>query len=83
MDIKFVKRSVVKSSKKRSSKFRPLLEGIEKLKPGGQAIEVSYSNDKAMNSMRTAVYQFCRQNNIAIKSRRDTVNKKMYFYRDK
>ena len=83
MDIKFVKRSVVKSSKKRSSKFRPLLEGIEKLKPGGQAIEVSYSNDKAMNSMRTAAYQFCRQNNFAIKSRRDTVNKKMYFYRDK
>lgn len=83
MDIKFVKRSVVKSSKKRSSKFRPLLESIEKLKPGGQAIEVSYSNDKGMNSMRTAVYQFCRQNNFAIKSRRDTVNKKMYFYRDK
>lgn len=83
MDIKFVKRSVVKSSKKRASKFRPLLEGIEKLKPGGQAIEVSYSNDKAMNSMRTAVYQFCRQKKLTIKSKRDTVNKKIYFFRDK
>lgn len=83
MDIKFVKRSVVKSTKKRSSKFRSLLEGIEKLRPGGQAIEVSYSNDKAMNSMRTAVYQFCRQKNFSIKSKRDTVGKKIYFYRDK
>ncbi|GAB5410145.1 MAG: hypothetical protein BalsKO_25100 [Balneolaceae bacterium] len=83
MDIKFVKRSVVKSTKKRASKFRPLLEGIEKLRPGGQAIEVPYSSDKAMNSMRTAVYQFCRQKNFDIKSRRDTGNKKIYFYRDK
>ena len=42
MEIKFVKRSVVKSSKKRSSKFKPLLEAIEKLKPGGQAVDGSY-----------------------------------------
>lgn len=83
MDIKFVKRSVVKSSKKRSSKFRPLLEGIEKLKPGGQAIEVSYNNEKSINSMRTAVYQFCRNKDYSVKSRRDSENKKIYFYRDK
>lgn len=82
MDIKFVKRSVVKTSKKRSSKFRTLLEGVEKLKPSGQAIEVSYSTEKGMNSMRTAVYQFCRQNNISIKSKRDTISKKIYFFRD-
>ena len=47
MEIKFVKRSVVKSSKKRSSKFKPLLEAIEKLRPGGQAVEVPYSTDKS------------------------------------
>lgn len=83
MEIKFVKRSVVKSSKKRASKFRPLLESIEKLKPGGQAVEVSYSSEKGVNSMRTAVYQFCRQKKFTIKSKRDTVNKKIYFFRDK
>ncbi len=83
MDIKFVKRSVVKSSKKRSSKFRPLLEGIDRLKPGGQAIEVSYTSEKGLNSMRTAVYQFCRQQNFSVKSRRDTGAKKIYFFRDK
>ncbi len=82
MDIKFVKRSTIKSSKKRTSKFKPLLEAIEKLKPGGQAVEVSYANDKNINSMRTAVYQFSKQHDIKIKSRRDSENKKMYFYRD-
>ncbi|MEL0011084.1 MAG: hypothetical protein VW868_05925, partial [Bacteroidota bacterium] len=70
-------------SKKRSSKFKPLLEAIEKLKPGGQAIEDPYTNDKAVNSMRTAVYQFCRQKDYTVKSRRDSTSKKIYFYRDK
>lgn len=82
MEIKFVKRSIAKSSKKRASKFRPLLEGIEKLRPGGQAIEVSYANEKGVNSMRTAVYQFCRQKNLSVKTKRDRVNKKIYFFRD-
>ncbi|RNC84366.1 MAG: hypothetical protein ED557_05085 [Balneola sp.] len=83
MEIKFVKRSVVKSSKKRSSKFRPLFEAIEKLKPGGQAVEVSFTSDKDLNSMRTAVYQFCRQKNYSVRSKKDAVNKKIYYYRDK
>ncbi|MEX0608477.1 MAG: hypothetical protein WD016_03410 [Balneolaceae bacterium] len=83
MDIKFVKRATIKSSKKRTSKFKPLLEAIEKLKPGGQAIEVGYSNEKNINSMRTAVYQFGKQSDIKVKSRRDAENKKIYFYRDK
>lgn len=83
MDIKFVKRTNIKSSKKRTSKFKPLLEALEKLKPGGQAIEVAYTNDKNINSMRTAVYQFSKLHNISIKSRRDSSTKKIYFYRDK
>lgn len=83
MEIKFVKRATIKTTKKRSSKFRPLLEAIEKLKPGGQAVEVTYNNEKSINSMRTAVYQFCRQNGFSVKTRRDSGSKKMYFYRDK
>lgn len=83
MDIKFVKRDAVKSSKKRTSKFKPLLDAIEKLKPGGQAIEVGYTNDKNINSMRTAVYQFSKKCGFKVKSRRDADHKKIYFYRDK
>ena len=47
------------------------------------SIEVPYTNDKAVNSMRTAVYQFCRQKDYTVKSRRDSTSKKIYFYRDK
>jgi hypothetical protein len=83
MEIKFVKRSIIQTRKKKSSKFRPLVEAIQKLKPHGQAIEVTYSNEKEVNSMRTAVYQFCRQKDFTVKSRKDSVGKKIFFYRDK
>ncbi|MEX2600761.1 MAG: hypothetical protein WD355_03875 [Balneolaceae bacterium] len=83
MDIKFVDRAKIKSSKRRSSKFKPLMEALDKLEPGGNAVEVSYSNDKSVNSMRTAVYQYNQENNVKIKSGKDTANKKIYFYRQK
>lgn len=83
MDIKFVNRDQIKSSKRRSSKFKPLMEALDKLEPGGDAVEVSYSNDKSVNSMRTAVYQYNQENNVKIKSGKDAANKKIYFYRQK
>ncbi len=82
MDIKFVSRKKIKSSNKRNSKFKPLLEAIDKLKPGGQAIEVSYTNNKNVNSMRTAVYQHSKVKNIVIKSRKNPDTKKIHFYRE-
>tara|TARA_R100001143_G_C3361215_1_gene136173 strand:- start:24508 stop:24759 length:252 start_codon:yes stop_codon:yes gene_type:complete len=83
MNIKFVKRSQIKSSKRRASKFKPLMDALDKLEEGGQAIEVSYTNDKMVNSMRTAVYQYNQENKVKIRSGKDTVNKKIYFYREK
>ncbi|MCC5912969.1 MAG: hypothetical protein JJU46_01230 [Balneolaceae bacterium] len=83
MDIKFVKRNQIKSSKRRSSKFKPLMDALDKLEPGGQAVEVAYSNEKSVNSMRTAVYQYNQENNVKIKSGKDANNKKIYFYREK
>lgn len=83
MDIKFVKRSQIKASKRRSSKFKPLMDALDKLEPGGQAVEVSYNNDKTVNSMRTAVYQYNQENSVKIKSGKDASNKKIYFYREK
>lgn len=84
MDIKIVKKSSIKSSKKRKSKFKPLLEAIDKLKVGGgQAVEVTYTSDRNVNSMRTAVYQHSKVKNIKIKSERDIESKKIHFYRVK
>jgi len=83
MNIKFVSRSQVKSSKRRSSKFKPLMEALDKLEPGGDAVEVSYTNEKSVNSMRTAVYQYNQENDVKIKSGKDSANKRIYFYRQK
>ena len=82
MDIKFVNRERLNTSKKRSSKFKPLLEALGKLEVGGDAIEIDYSDDKSVNSMRTAVYQYNQEKGVKIKSGKDPENKKIYFYRE-
>lgn len=83
MDIKFVDREKIKTSKKRSSKFKPLLEALDQLEVGGEAIEINYKDDKNVNSMRTAVYQYNQEKGVKIKSGKDSKNKKIYFYREK
>lgn len=59
------------------------MEALDKLEAGGDAVEVSYTNEKSVNSMRTAVYQYNQENNVKIKSGKDSANKKIYFYRQK
>lgn len=81
-DLNFVDREKVQQSKKRSGKFRPLLERLEDLEPGGKAIEVSYSDEKEVNSMRTAVYQFNKEEGIKIRSAKDSQEQNIYFYRE-
>lgn len=83
MDIKFVEREKINTSKKRSSKFKPLLEALDKLEVGGDAIEIDYEDDKSVNSMRTAVYQYNQEKGVKIKSGKDSENKKIYFYRER
>ncbi len=82
MDIKFVDREKIQNAKKRSSKFKPLLEALSKLEVGGDAIEVPYEDDKNVNSMRTAVYQYNQDEGVKIKSGKDSDRKKIYFYRE-
>lgn len=83
MKLKFVSRSDVKITKKSSSKFRPLIDALNKLVPGGDALEVTYSNEKELNSMRNVVYTFNRETGSRIKSGKDVVNSKIYFFKDK
>jgi hypothetical protein len=83
VDIKFVEREKIYTSKKRSSKFKPLLKALDKLEVGGDAIEIDYEDDKNVNSMRTAVYQYNQEKGVKIKSGKDSDKKKVYFYREK
>lgn len=83
MEIRFVDRNKIRTSKKRTSKFKPLLEALDKLEVGGDAIEVSFKDDKNVNSMRTAVYQYNQENGVKVRSGKDSKNQKIYFYREK
>ena len=83
MKLKIVPRSEVKVTKKSTSKFKPFIEALDKLEPGGDALQVTYSSDKEINSMRNVVYSYCRDTGKKIKSGKDTVNGKGYFYREK
>ncbi len=83
MKLKFVPRKEVRVTKKSSSKFRPLINALNKLEPGGDALEVTFSSDKELNSMRNVVYTYNRESDGKIKSGKDTVNGKVFFYKEK
>ncbi|RNC79421.1 MAG: hypothetical protein ED557_15205 [Balneola sp.] len=80
MKIKMVSRNDISSSRKRNSKFSPLLDALGKLKPGGDAIMVKYTNEKELSSARNIIYAFNRENNVKVKSKKDSVNKTVYFF---
>jgi len=80
MKFKFVDRGLVKVSKKSASKFRPLTEALDKLDVGGQALEVNYTTDKELNSMRNVIYMYNRETGKKVKSGKDSVNKRVFFY---
>lgn len=83
MKIKLVSRKEVKITKKTTSKFKPLLDALAKLEPGGQALEVNYSTDKEFAAMRNVVYAYNRENDVKVRSSRDSVNSKVYYYINK
>ena len=80
MKIKMVPRDEISSSRKKSSKYAALIEALGKLKPGGDAIQVKYTNEKELSSARNVVYAFNRENNKKVKSRKDSQNKTVFFY---
>jgi hypothetical protein len=46
MNLKFVNREKIRISKRRSSKFRQLVESLGNLTSGGQALEVTFTDVK-------------------------------------
>lgn len=80
MKIKLVPRTQISSSRKKSSKYAPLVDALGKLTPGGDAIQVKYSNEKELSSARNVVYAFNRENATKVKSRKDSQNKTVFFY---
>ena len=82
MNINFVSRTDIKISKKSSSKYKPLLEAVKKLKPGGKALEVTFGDDSELNSMRNVIYSYNREKGEEIKSSKHPKKKLVYFYKE-
>ncbi|MEO1022116.1 MAG: hypothetical protein AAFW89_06185 [Bacteroidota bacterium] len=80
MKIRFVSRDQIRSTRKKASKYSALIDALGKLKPGGDALQVQYTNDKEISSIRNLVYAFNRETGKKVKSRKDTANKTTFFY---
>ncbi len=83
MDINFVSRTDIKISKKSSSKYKPLLDAVKKLEPGGKAIEVSFEDKTELNSMRNVVYGYNRDADDDVKSSKHPQKNVVFFYKEK
>jgi len=82
MKVKIVPKSKIQISRKSSSKYQDLIDASEKLEPGGKAIQVSYHDQRELNSMRNIIYSLNREKDMEIKSNKDARNKIIYFYRE-
>lgn len=80
MNIKFVPREDINISKRSSSKYKPVLDGINNL-DRREALEVSFENEAELNSIRNIVYTHNRENKDNIKSSKHSKKKVVYFYR--
>lgn len=83
MNINFVSRTDIKITKKSSSKYKPLLEAVQKLEPGGKAVEVTFDSDAELNSMRNVIYGHNRETGDEVKSSKHPKKKLVYFYKEK
>lgn len=82
MKINFVPRKEIKISKKSSSKYKELVDAIEKLEPGGKALEVSYKDATDLNSMRNVVYSYNRETGEKIKSSKHPKERLVFFFKE-
>jgi len=83
MKINFVPRTDIKISKKSSSKYKPLLDAVKKLKPGGKALEVGYKDNTELNSMRNVVYSYNHDTGDNVKSSKHPKDNVVFFYKEK
>ncbi|NBC64500.1 MAG: hypothetical protein GVY07_02400 [Bacteroidetes bacterium] len=80
MKIRFVDRSDIKISRKSKSKYRPLKEAIADLEPGGDAVQVKFSDEKELISLRNVIYTYNRETGSNVRSSADMSKNIIFFY---
>jgi hypothetical protein len=83
MKVRLVPRAKVRVSRKSNSKYSKLKSAIEDLKPGGDALQVKYSDKKELNSIRNIAYTYNKENNKKVRSSSDSSDNMIFFYLDK
>lgn len=82
MKIRLVPRSEIKTSRKVKSKYQQLKDALDKLKSGGNALQIKYANKKELISYRNIVYSYNRENNASVKSNADSNQQILFLYID-
>ena len=82
MDINFVSRTDIEISEKSSSKYKPLLDAVKMLEPGGKALEVSFEDEAELNSMRNVVYGYNRDTGDQVKSSKHPDKKVVFYFKE-
>lgn len=82
MDINFVSRTEIDISQKSKSKYKPLIDAIKKLQPGGKALQVTYKDKAELNSMRNVVYNYNNNTGNDVKSSKHPDENIVFFYKE-
>lgn len=80
MTINFVSRKNVEATG-RSSKYKQLIQAIQKIKGEDKAVEVSFKERSQLNAIRNAVYRYNNEQNDNIKSRKHPDKNVVFFYK--
>lgn len=81
MEINFVSRSDINITRSSSSKYKPLLDAVKKLEPGGKALEVSFKDESELNAMRNVIYEYNKKEEKNIRSTKHPKENLVYFYK--
>lgn len=82
MDINFVSRTNIKIPQKNTSKYKPLLDAVQKIELGGKALEVSFDDERELNSMRNVVYNHNKKTGDTIRSSKHPNKNVVFFYKE-
>jgi 23S rRNA U2552 (ribose-2'-O)-methylase RlmE/FtsJ len=83
MKVRLVPRSKIRVSRKTKSKYDKLKLALDELKPGGNAIQIKYTDKKELNSIRNVAYSFNKEKNGKVKSSSGNADNILFFYVDK
>lgn len=82
MRIKKIDRTQITKSRKVRSKYGKVVEFLDDLKPGGDAVAVEFKDQKQVNSLRNLIYNYNTNRGTKVKTSTDQEKNTIYFFID-